>query len=139
MKYILELSESKLNVFCLQGRRSHNFKTKFEDFKLKRYKNNNFVFVHPMLMKRTDRGAIMFGYWVDVTSGLVPNSPKRGHATSQARLWQGIQTRRFNQIQDFFRRLTLMNKYNCISEKKLGVRCTLKYCIQGSANLSPPP
>ena len=67
----------------------------------------------------------MFGYWVDVTSGLVPYSPKRGQAKSQARLWQGIETRRFNQIQKIFRRPTLMNKSNYIRGKKLGVRCTL--------------
>ena len=60
----------------------------------------------------------MFGPWVDVTSGFVPDSPKRGRATFKAR--KGIKIRRFNQIQFFFRRLTSTNKYIYTSQKFSG-------------------
>ena len=65
-------------------------------------KISTFVFSHPRRIKRTERGTIMFGPWVDVTSRFIPDSPKHGRATFKAQLWKGIKIRRFNQIQFFF-------------------------------------
>ena len=63
--------------------------------------------------------AVLFGSWVDVTTLLDPDFLKRGRETSRVRLWRAIENWGFNQIQNFFRRISLNSKWIRFSEKKI--------------------
>ena len=102
MKLILELSNRNLTFLDSKDEEDTILKQNLEISVSIDIKISTFVFPHPRRIKRTEPGAIMFGRWVDVTSGFIPDSPKRGRATFKARLWKGIKTRRFNQNQKFF-------------------------------------
>ena len=94
--------ELQLNVFGLQGRRRHDFKTKFGGFSLNGYKNKYLCVLSWQANKENwtrrdhvwslSRRPIRF----------VRDFPKRGRDTFKARLWKGIKIRRFNQIQNIF-------------------------------------
>ena len=60
----------------------------------------------------------LFASWVDVIALLDPGSLKCGRATPRARLWRAIENRGFNQIQKFFRRISVNGKWIHFSEKK---------------------
>ena len=89
MKFILELSNRKLTFLDFKDEEDTILKQTLEILVSIDIKISTFVFSHPRRIKRTERGAIMFGSSADVISGFVPDFPKRGRTTYKARLWKG--------------------------------------------------
>ena len=88
-KFISELFKSKLNLDSSDEK--WMLLKQNSDVLLPMYIGTiNFAFYFLKQIQKADRGATVFGSWVDVISNSRPDSLKLCRATLQGRLWEGI-------------------------------------------------